>query len=117
MVFCVATYGEGDPPDNASDFHDWLFDDERKDTDVSDLKYAVFGLGNRTYDKFNEMGKVIDARLAELGAQRVCSAGEGDDDQNIENDFLVWKRTFSQSVCKGCPRYISGIPLIPLPSL
>lgn len=31
----------------------------------------------------------------------MCELGEGDDDANIENDFLVWKKIFSQEVCKG----------------
>ena len=26
--------------------------------DIKKMKFAVFGLGNRTYDKFNEMAKV-----------------------------------------------------------
>lgn len=65
------------------------------------MKYAVFGLGNRTYDKFNEMAKVIDERMEELGAQRIFRTGLGDDDQNIESDFLVWKKGFAQAVCKG----------------
>jgi len=37
-IFCMATYGEGDPPDNAQDFFDWLKSGE---TTVSGLRYAV----------------------------------------------------------------------------
>ncbi|KAF6126520.1 cytochrome p450 oxidoreductase [Phyllostomus discolor] len=53
-VFCMATYGEGDPTDNAQDFYDWL---QETDVDLSGVKYAVFGLGNKTYEHFNAMGK------------------------------------------------------------
>lgn len=37
-VFCMATYGEGDPTDNAQDFYDWL---QETDADLSGLKFAV----------------------------------------------------------------------------
>lgn len=37
-VFCMATYGEGDPTDNAQDFYDWL---QETDVDLSGVKYAV----------------------------------------------------------------------------
>lgn len=37
-VFCMATYGEGDPTDNAQDFYDWL---QETDIDLSGVKYAV----------------------------------------------------------------------------
>lgn len=40
----------------------------------------VFGLGNKTYEHFNAMGKLVDKRLAELGAKRVFDLGLGDDD-------------------------------------
>lgn len=40
----------------------------------------VFGLGNKTYEHFNAMGKYVDKRLEELGATRVVEAGVGDDD-------------------------------------
>jgi len=39
--------------------------------------------------------------MEELGAQRIFKCGMGDDDQNIESDFLIWKKGFAQSVCKG----------------
>lgn len=38
-IFCMATYGEGDPTDNAQDFYDWL--QENGDEDLSGLNYTV----------------------------------------------------------------------------
>ena len=44
------------------------------------LLFQVFGLGNKTYEHYNAIGKYFDERLAELGAERVFKRGEGDDD-------------------------------------
>lgn len=38
-IFCMATYGEGDPTDNAQDFYDWL--QENDDENLSGLNYTV----------------------------------------------------------------------------
>nr|CAG4643053.1 EOG090X027R [Ilyocryptus agilis] len=94
-VFCMATYGEGDPTDNAQAFYEWL---QGGDTDLTGLNFAVFGLGNKTYEHFNAMGKYVDKRLEELGGTRVVEAGVGDDDANMEEDFLTWKDKFWPSV-------------------
>lgn len=40
----------------------------------------VFGLGNKTYEHYNEIAIYIDQRLEELGATRVYEIGLGDDD-------------------------------------
>lgn len=40
----------------------------------------VFGLGNKTYEHYNAVGKYVDKRLAELGGVQVCELGLGDDD-------------------------------------
>lgn len=37
-IFCVATYGEGDPTDNAQEFYEWL---QTGDIEVTGMKYAV----------------------------------------------------------------------------
>nr|CAG4646082.1 EOG090X027R [Macrothrix elegans] len=94
-VFCMATYGEGDPTDNAQAFYEWL---QSGDVDLAGVNYAVFGLGNKTYEHFNAMGKYVDKRLEELGAVRVVEAGVGDDDGNMEEDFLTWKDKFWPAV-------------------
>ncbi|XP_011700669.1 PREDICTED: NADPH--cytochrome P450 reductase isoform X2 [Wasmannia auropunctata] len=96
-VFCLATYGEGDPTDNAMEFIDWL---KTGDGDLTGLNYAVFGLGNKTYEHYNEIGIYVDHRLEQLGATRVCELGLGDDDANIEDDFITWKDKFWPAVCE-----------------
>lgn len=42
--------------------------------------FQVFGLGNKTYEHYNEVAIYIDKRLEELGATRVYQLGLGDDD-------------------------------------
>lgn len=38
-IFCMATYGEGDPTDNAQDLYDWL--QENDGESLSGIKYTV----------------------------------------------------------------------------
>ena len=99
-VFLMATYGEGEPTDNAHTFYNWIKpDSERTDLatpnaqagDLVNLKYCVFGLGNRQYEHFNRMGRTTDTYLERYGAQRIVPYGEGDDDGNLEEDFEKWK--------------------------
>ncbi|KAL8560658.1 hypothetical protein ACOMHN_052674 [Nucella lapillus] len=95
-IFCMATYGEGDPTDNSQEFYEWLQDG---DGDLTGVNYAVFGLGNKTYEHFNAMGNYVDKRLEELGGQRIFDQGVGDDDANIEEDFVTWREKFWPAVC------------------
>jgi len=46
------------------------------------------------------MGKYVDKRLEELGGERVFECGMGDDDANIEEDFITWKDRFWPAVCE-----------------
>ncbi|CAH1100164.1 unnamed protein product [Psylliodes chrysocephalus] len=96
-VFCLATYGEGDPTDNAMEFYEWL---QNGDADLTGLRYAVFGLGNKTYEHYNKVAIYVDKRLEELGATRLYELGCGDDDANIEDDFITWKDKFWPVVCE-----------------
>ena len=88
-MFAVATYGEGEPTDNALDFYKWL----KKDVDElpETLKFCVFGLGNTQYEHFNAMGRNINKIMEKKGALRVADYGEGDDDGTMEEDFESWR--------------------------
>uniref|UniRef100_T1ILV8 NADPH--cytochrome P450 reductase n=1 Tax=Strigamia maritima TaxID=126957 RepID=T1ILV8_STRMM len=96
-IFAMATYGEGDPTDNSQEFYEWL---QQGDVDLTGMKYAVFALGNKTYEHYNDMGKYLDKRLEELGATRIFELGLGDDDGNLEEDFITWKEKFWPAVCE-----------------
>lgn len=101
VFFVVATYGEGEPTDNAAALLEFLMDDgvefSQGGNRLENLTYVVFGLGNKTYEYYNEIARKIDQRLGELGATRIGERGEGDDDKSMEEDYLAWKDSMWES--------------------
>ncbi|MFL1874532.1 assimilatory sulfite reductase (NADPH) flavoprotein subunit [Hansschlegelia beijingensis] len=69
LLIVVSTYGEGDPPQGAADFFEFL--DSRKAPKLPDLRFAVLALGDSTYERYCEAGKRLDRRFEELGAVRL----------------------------------------------
>jgi NADPH-ferrihemoprotein reductase len=94
-IFVMATYGEGEPTDNAVQLMQNLEDPEfafrNGEHALSGLKYVVFGLGNKTYEHYNVIAQKADAALEKMGATRLGPRGEGDDDKSMEEDYLEWK--------------------------
>ncbi|EIW81299.1 cytochrome P450 oxidoreductase [Coniophora puteana RWD-64-598 SS2] len=95
VFFVVATYGEGEPTDNAVTLMQNLSEESFEFTNgehkLEGLKYVVFSLGNRTYEHYNAIGRQVDEELTKMGAVRIGERGEGDDDKSMEEDYLEWK--------------------------
>jgi NADPH-ferrihemoprotein reductase len=99
-MFVMATYGEGEPTDNAVEFYEFISSDEVSFSEkggadegaLESLKYVAFGLGNNTYEHYNSMVRNLVKFFDRLGAKRIGEAGEGDDGAGtMEEDFLAWK--------------------------
>ena len=105
VFFVMATYGEGEPTDNAVELCQKLSDDSFEFTNgshkLSGLKYVVFGLGNKTYEHYNLISKNVDRDLQKMGAIRIGERGEGDDDKSMEEDYLAWKDGMWEAFAKA----------------
>ena len=99
-VFLMATYGEGEHTDNATNFNNWMKNEGQEDRTsfLKGMSFTVFGLGNRQYEHFNQMGKRTNEALHNFGGTRVFEYGEGDDDGTLEEDFDKWKTSMWPSL-------------------
>ncbi|ORX56392.1 NADPH-dependent cytochrome P450 oxidoreductase [Hesseltinella vesiculosa] len=106
VCFIMATYGEGEPTDNAVDFWEQFITDEEPTfsqggESLENLRFMIFGLGNKTYEHYNAVSRILDSRLTKMGAKRIAERGEGDDDGSLEEDFLAWQETMWPAFCEA----------------
>lgn len=69
LTVVVSTHGDGDPPDDARGFIEYLLG--RRAPRLDNLAYSVLALGDSSYPRFCATGQQVDERLASLGARRL----------------------------------------------
>ncbi|TCN01132.1 sulfite reductase (NADPH) alpha subunit [Paenibacillus sp. BK033] len=94
LFILASTHGEGDPPDNALTFYEFLHG--KRAPKLEGLKFSVLALGDTSYEFFCKTGADFDSRLAELGAERIVD--RVDCDVDFEDAAAGWLAAVSSAV-------------------
>ena len=79
VIFVVSTTGSGIEPRSMTPLWNRLLSSRLPTDSFEDLSFAVFGLGDTSYEKFCWAAKLLSKRLKTLGATEICERGEGDE--------------------------------------
>jgi sulfite reductase (NADPH) flavoprotein alpha-component len=113
LAIIASTYGEGDPPQSAAGFFEFI--EGHKAPKLPDLRFAVLALGDSTYEYYCEAGKRLDRRLEELGAQRLKP--RVDCDVDYDEPAAAWIADILASLDNRQSRTgASATPVQPVPS-
>ncbi|RJE26772.1 bifunctional P-450 NADPH-P450 reductase [Aspergillus sclerotialis] len=89
VAFITASY-EGQPPDNAAHFFEWL--NASKEKELEGVNYAVFGCGHHDWHAtFHRIPKAVNDLVEERGGNRLCNIGLADAaNSDMFTDFDGW---------------------------
>ncbi|RUP47955.1 flavo protein-like protein [Jimgerdemannia flammicorona] len=85
---------------------------------LSQMEYAVFGLGDSSYVKFNYPAKKLYKRLSQLGARSLVPRGDADDQHYLGVDGTLdpWLGSLWVAILERHP-LPSGLSIIPADTL
>lgn len=91
LLIVTSTYGDGEAPDNASE---WLSFLKFSELDLSHIEYAVLGLGDNYYPHFCQCAKDFDQYLGRHGARSLLE--RLDCDLYYEEQYPEWVEKLKQ---------------------
>ncbi|KAG0669441.1 NADPH-cytochrome P450 reductase [Maudiozyma exigua] len=99
VSFFISTYGEGDFPDSAVPFEEFLLGLDESELPLNRLRFTMFGLGNSTYEFFNNAAKKATKNMVNSGAKLIGPLGQGDDGAaTTDEDYLAWKENILEDI-------------------
>jgi cytochrome P450/NADPH-cytochrome P450 reductase len=100
-VIVTASYN-GNPPDNAISFCEWLQDPATRPDACSGLRYTVFGCGNTDWAAtYQAIPKLIDTQLETRGATRIYRRGEGNAAADFDGQYADWHQGLWPELAAG----------------
>ncbi|KAL9290042.1 NADPH-dependent diflavin oxidoreductase 1 [Arabidopsis thaliana] len=117
VVFVVSTTGQGDSPDSFKAFWRFLLQRNLGNYWLQQVRYAVFGLGDSGYQKYNFVAKKLDKRLSDLGATTIIEKGLGDDQHpsGYEGTLDPWMLSLWRTLYQINPKYFPKGPDVKIP--
>ena len=113
LLIVASTNGEGEAPDDAIEFHEYLLG--KKAPKLPNLSYSVLALGDSSYEFFCQTGKDFDERLKALGAKQVTA--RVDCDVDYDSDCESWTASIVESLKDELTQSTAGLaPVIDLPT-
>lgn len=111
LLIVASTNGEGEAPDDAIAFHEFLA--SKKAPKTPNLQYSVCALGDSSYEFYCQTGLEFDERLAALGAQSL--APRVDCDVDYDDAASAWseqvlanvKDTLASAVSSAAPTAVA----------
>ncbi len=97
LLILVSTHGEGEPPDNAISFYEFLHG--KRAPQLEGLAYSVLALGDTSYEFYCQTGKDFDKRLEELGGKRL--AERVDCDVDFDEPAADWMNAVLKALSEG----------------
>ncbi|GAV75656.1 NAD_binding_1 domain-containing protein/Flavodoxin_1 domain-containing protein/FAD_binding_1 domain-containing protein [Cephalotus follicularis] len=119
VIFVDSTTGQGDIPDSMKVFWRYLLQRNLSTCWLGGICYAVFGLGDSGYQKYNFVAKKLDKRLADLGATAVIERGLGDDQHpsGYEGALDPWMSSLWKMLYQMNPKFLPNGPDFFIPDM
>ena len=107
LTVVISTQGDGDPPDDARGFLEFLA--SRRAPKLEQLSYSVLALGDSSYPRFCETGRLLDERLATLGARRLVDRVDCDVDYDTLANPWVERVVTGAREKLGAPPQVASV--------
>jgi sulfite reductase alpha subunit-like flavoprotein len=104
MVLVMSTTGQGDTPDNMKATYRGILRKALPPSFLSETRFAIFGLGDTSYAKYNAVARRLWVRLQQLGAQPLLpECGLGDDQAVLGYDQALepWLKALEPSAVES----------------
>ncbi|MBD2825725.1 NADPH-dependent assimilatory sulfite reductase flavoprotein subunit [Xenorhabdus szentirmaii] len=102
LIIIASTQGEGEPAEEAVALYKYLH--SKKAPSMKETAYAVFALGDSSYEHFCQAGKDFDSRLNELGAQRLL------DRVDVDVEYQAQANQWRQQIVDILKQRLATVP-------
>ena len=94
VLLAISTWGDGEPPDDGIVFFDYVKD--LGEASLHKLRFAIFALGDTSYDNFCQCGRDLDRMFEERGASRLLA--RVDNDVDFEEALGSWREAVVMAI-------------------